>query len=206
MNKGMAPEELIVSFGEQREMLLRDTFPGRNEKYYQILMLAGQRLCSTNFRVNTTADAVIKECQSARPTWYSYFKNIEDYYEDVICAWGDLIVAHSSDLQNSMNDLPSFIDLKRHLRSEMVLANMKMIVGFFPALKNHWLDAYDHYLENQSEVVASITGLSTKRADLFCRNIVNELVLQPEKYFEEADHLEKLVMRQYMLLLAEQNG
>ena len=79
--------------------ILHEKYPHRNEKYYSILLRALDNFIQPSFKLNLTAQNIIKESNSARPTWYSYFRSVEDYYIEIFQLLGDVMV------ENTINQL-----------------------------------------------------------------------------------------------------
>ena len=185
---------------------LRSNIPNRNEKYYHILLSAWDQLSSESCRTEITADAIIKSCAIARPTWYAYFKSVQEYYEDVIEVLGHVIVEYAIDhlQQNITYDNWTLFD--RKMRLLVFLSNTKTLAAYFPGLHLQWLDIYQMTVEGYAGVMCPILKLSPARAQLLVKNIVNEMIIHKEKYFNDIHSLDKFIKREYVLFLTEQNS
>ena len=186
--------------------ILHEKYPHRNEKYYKILLKALDKLIQSSFKLSVTAHTIIEESDSARPTWYGYFRNVEDYYMEV---FQHLSVAMLENTISQLKDKANFrnwVSLIRELRMELFLSNTKILVGYYPALNPKWEDLYEKTVDGYTSILAPILQLSEGRARLLIRNIVNEMVILPKKYYSNPHLFDRFVTREYILFLAEQNS
>ncbi len=185
---------------------LRSKFPNWNEKYYQVLLKAMEKLTQPDSKVSLTANELIRESHSSRPTWYSYFNSVEHYYRNVISTLGDVMLDHSRwELQNKVSN-NNWSILFRDQKINIFLTNTRPLADYFPGLKPLWLKFYNQVLDIYVAALTSLLNLSEARTRLLVGNLINELILHPDKYYTNADVFQRYSKRLYFLFLNEQNS
>lgn len=188
------------------ENALRYKYPNRNEKYYDILLVALKKLTQPNAKVSITANALIAESNTSRPTWYSYFNSVEQYYSNVIRILGDIILDHSRSEFQLKASSHNWSSVLWNQRIVIFLSNTRSLADYFPGLKPLWMEIYTNALNIHVDVLASLTELSKRRARLLLSSLINESILHPEKYFTHMDIFQKYANRLYILFFNEQNS
>jgi hypothetical protein len=187
------------------EQLLRENYPGRNEKYYNILLLSKEKFTDESYRLELTAEAIITSCNTARPTWYSYFRNVEQYYQDVLFALSETMTSHAFlYLQETATD-QNWISILKRLKMFVFLSNTKIITSYFPSLRSLWSNTYEKLIRGYAEILGPILNLSPGRVHLFIKNIANEMIIHSEKYSSNPFLYEQFIRAEYALFMAEQN-
>jgi hypothetical protein len=187
------------------EALLRSGNSNWNEKYYKIILRAREQLINSNYTVKLTAASIIKECDSARPTWYSYFRGVEDYYKDILQVLGKVMVENAYRYLRANADYKDWIPVIHSLKVIVFLSNTKNLTSFYPDLRDDWYIMYNKLIDGYADILSPILKLSPNRAKLLIRNIVNEMILHPVKYTDLKLYTQ-FVEREYILFLAEQNS
>jgi hypothetical protein len=187
------------------ESLLRSRYPNWNEKYYEIILCAREQLIQPNYQVKLSAASVIKECNSARPTWYSYFKDVDTYYKDIFQVLGKVMIDNSLCYLRANATYKDWILVIHSLKVIVFLSNTKNLTGFYVGLRGDWYILYNKLIDGYAEILSPILKLSPNRAKLFIRNILNEMILQPNKY-TNVDFRSQYIEREYILFLSEQNS
>jgi hypothetical protein len=186
--------------------LIKKKYPGRNKKYYSLLLLVRQNLIKTPFELSLTTDKIIQECQTARPTWYSYFKNTEDFYQNVFSVLSESMLEHALiHLRNNAFDY-NWTSVARSLKMLVFLSNTKDIASYFESIRSSWYDCYNKTVESYAGILGPILKLSAGRGLLFMRNIANELIIHPEKYYTNLDLFNRFVQEEHQFFLSEQNS
>lgn len=198
-------QDIYYDYSCDVEQLLRKKYRLRNEKYYFIILKAREQLISTSFKLNLTANAIIKDSGSARPTWYTYFKSVEDYYKEVLEILGSVMLENAFVHLRSNATYKDWIRVTRSLGMMIFLSNTKNLTAFFPDLRDKWCELYDGVIEGYADILSPILKLSPNRAKLFIKIIVNEMVIRPDKYADQA-LFERFADRKYILFLTEQNS
>ena len=188
------------------EILLRDRLPNRNEKYYQILLNSRDYLLQTSFRLNLTSDAIIKQCETARPTWYLYFRGVNQYYKETISVMGQTMIDYALGYLPKEVTYQNWASVARSLKMLVYLSNSKTLCGYFPELGELWQDQYQQTVEGYANILSPILKLSPARTHLFVKTIANEIIVHKEKYFADLDLFDQFVNREYALFLSEQNN
>jgi len=204
-NQQIVPE-ITVYHQHDLEQMLRSNYPNRNEKYYYILLKAREHLIKTSSKLSLTAEAIIKDSESARPTWYTYFKSVEGYYKEVLEILGNVMMEYAFAYLRANATYKDWILVSHSLKMMVFLSNTRNLVGFYPALKKQWYHIYDNVIEEYASILSPILKLSPRRAQLFMKNIANEMILHPDIYHTDLDLFERFVNREYILFLAEQNS
>jgi hypothetical protein len=187
------------------EQLLRTHYPGRNEKYYQILLLSKEKLINESYKLELTADAIIKGSNSARPTWYTYFKSVDDYYAETLDVIGKVMLDHTMNKLSSSQNFEDWTSKIGELRMEVFLSNIKSLACYFPKLLPHWQSYYDKVIDGYTAFLQPMLKLSLGRAKLLVRNMVNEMILHAEKYYKNPGLYSQYVKIELQLAQAEQN-
>ena len=188
------------------EDLIRNKYPGRNEKYYSILLITRQNLIRTSFVLSLTTDKIVKECNAARPTWYSYFKNTEHFYKNVFAVLSEVMIEHAlTYLRNNTHD-HNWTSVHRSLKIFVFLANTKNLASYFESIKKEWDSCYHKTVIGYAEILSPILKLSPGRGQLFVRNLANELILHSEKYYTNFELFDRFALQEHHFFLAEQNN
>jgi hypothetical protein len=187
------------------ESLLRSRHPNWNEKYYNIILRAREQLIQPNYKIKLIAASIIKESDSARPTWYSYFSGVDDYYKNIFQILGKVIIDNALTHLRARATYKDWIPVVHSLNLSVFLSNFRNLTGFYPELRDDWDSAYTKTIDGYADILSPILKLSPNRAKLFIRNILNEMILQPDKYTNE-DLRSRYIEREYILFLAEQNN
>ena len=187
------------------EELLRSRYPNRKEKYYQIILKARGPLIHPTFKVELTADAIIKICRCAKPTWYSYFRSANDFYADMLIVLGSVMQENAFMYLKANATYKEWIPIARSLNMMVFLSNTNTLVSFYPELRNEWGKLYESTITGYADILSPILKLSPNRAILFIKSIANELILRPDQYVDQ-DLTENFIERQYILFLTEQNS
>ncbi len=188
------------------EQLFRNKYPHRNEKYYYIILKAREQLIEIPFKLNLTADSIIKKSESSKPTWYTYFKNVEQYYQEVLEILGSVMTEHTMRYLRVNTNYKNWVQVVCRLKMLVFLSNTKNLVACYPELIEIWNKIYEQVIEGYASILSSKLKLSPKRAELFIRNIASEMILHTDKYYADPDLFESFVSREYILFLAEQNS
>ena len=163
-------------------------------------------LLETSFKLNLTTESIIKQCHTARPTWYLYFPSVKHYYNEVVCVLGNLMIDYSLDYLERNANYQNWTDEARSLKMMVFLSNAKSLTGYFPELQLCWSELYTKLINGYARILGPILKLSPDRTHLFMRNIANEIIVHKELFFADMDMFERFVNREYALFLAEQNN
>lgn len=188
------------------EYLIKKKYPGRNKKYYSLLQITRRNLIQTSFVLILTTDKIIKECRTARPTWYSYFKNTEDFYQNVFSVLSEIMLKHALAHLRKNAVEHNWISVTRSIKMFVFLANTRDTAAYFESLKTPWDACYTKTVNGYADILSPILKLSPGRGRLFIRNIANELIIHPEKYYSNLDLFDRFVQQEHFFFLSEQNN
>ena len=187
------------------EMELRIKHPNWNEKYYLVLMKAMEKLTQPDARVSLTANELIRESHSSRPTWYSYFNSVEHYYSNILPVLGDAILEHAMrELKRKANSW-NWTTLLQSQQLVIYLSNTRPLADYFQELKPVWLNIYNKTLEGYTRIYTPLLELSEGRTRLLVSSLINELIVHPKKYLPDNIKFQQYVKSLYILFLKEQN-
>ena len=187
------------------EQMLHFRYPNRNAKYYSILLRSREKLIQSDYTIKLTATSIIKECDSARPTWYTYFSSVDDYYKDIMQVMGKVMVENALAYLRANANYKDWIDIIFSLKVIVFLSNTKNLSGFYPKLRDDWHSMYNKLIDGYAAILSPILKLSPNRANLLIKSIVNEVILHPNKY-ADLNLYKRFAEREYRLFLAEQNS
>lgn len=190
---------------QQTLELLKITFPGQNKAYYKILAQGLHDLSEIYEKKNIHLKiGVIHPIDSNH--WNTIFKEKEQYIKEIFRIWPDFIMAKVKEGLKKVENFDQCIMVYRDTKFGTFLANTKILVSQHAELAEDWNTCYTSWISQNSRLIHPYVGLSENMTEQGVRLIVNEVILQPDKYHQFPEELKRLIKRQYQLLLTEQNS
>ena len=187
------------------EQILKKEFPDRNDCYYKLLVNSIEELSQIQFLLNDDDQKKGSSKSDDEEPWRCSFNEITSYYQEMLRVWPIIkLISIEEELKNAHGFNAS---LKVYRKSHFggFLANAKMLTSIYQELLTTWDQCYVQWIIGNTKLLYPFIGLSKKVTKKGVRQVVNEVILHPEKYHQNKKEFKKLVKRQYQLMLTEQN-
>jgi len=167
------------------EELIKNLRPNRNNKYYELLITFINIVNhDTDARMRLTVGEIIHLVDISRPTFYSFYKNAEEFYVDLMeilsILWPDYMTKRSQEMEET-----DFIEMAFSLKFGVLMSNMKKISSRYPKIMKPWNDMYDHSVINVSKWYAWRQTIDKENAVRNARFVLNELILHDDIYYSD---------------------
>ena len=176
--------------------LIKEIRKNRNAKYYELLaafFTIVSRDVSAPIRL--TVEEIIEEVDISRPTFYTYYENVEEFYVDLMeiisTLWPQYMKQKSEEMQQT-----DFLRMAYELKMGVTLSNMKKIAGKFPGVMIPWNAFFENAVENMGSWYSSSKNMSAEDGRKTARFVLNELVLHDDKYYSDFEVYRALMLSQ----------
>ena len=178
------------------EELIRTLRPNRNQKYYELLVTFIFTInTDVNSKMRLTVGEIIELVNISRPTFYTFYKNAEEFYVDLMeilsIIWPDYMTKKSQEMQEK-----DFFKMAFDLKFGVLMSNMKKRSSKYPAIMESWNKLFMYSVEKVSQWYMYRLKMDEKNALLTSRLILNELVLHSDIYYEDLEVYKALFYHQ----------
>ncbi len=190
----MLAEETIIA-------VLKGEFPGHREDYYSLLVSGFLALSDINWSLDREQTRDATRWHLLQDVFYEPLR----YYQTVLMRWPATMLAYLDQNAGNAKSFEQYIRMYMSTHFSAFLCNTKMLTVAHPLI-DEWNECYEEWVEGSARQIEPIVGLNEDRTNELVRPIVNEVIVNPRKYEEDYKQFEKLVKRQYRLLLAENDN
>ena len=168
----------------------------RNKKYYDMMVTFFDVINDDeDNHIRLSVDEIIKHVNISRPTFYSYYEGVEEFYIDLM----DIIARVWPEYMQKVSQkyaTKDFLRIAFEARLGVTLSNMKKVAGKFPRVLESWNSYFDSAVHEMGTFYSRKLEISIDEGKKLSRMVLNELILHPELYYSD--------FNKYMALLTEQ--
>ena len=187
------------------ERILRTEFPDRKDCYYKLLVNSIEALSQIQILLDDDDQKKGSSKSDDEEPWRCSFNEITFYYQEMLRVWPIIkLISIEAKLKN-VHGFEASLKIYRKSQFGAFLANAKMLTSIHLEIQTDWDQCYAQWIIGNTKLLQPYSGLSKKVTKKGVRQIVNEVILHPEKYHEHKKEFKKLVKRQYQLILTERN-
>ena len=188
------------------EQILKKQFPDRKDCYYDIVVNGIEELSQIQILSDEKEDQINGSSKSdEEEPWSCAFNQINEYYKEILRVWPIIKLIKIEAALKNANGFDASLKVYQKSQFGVFLANTKMRTSIYQELQTDWDQCYTQWIIGTTKLLHPFTALSKKRTKKGIRQIVDEVILHPAKYYEHKKEFKKLVKRQYQLMLTEQN-
>ena len=180
---------------------IRLAYGGQDDVFYKILHETIELLSSLN---TSTENKIIlgRNNPFYIDDYKKAFEHIEDLYNKVLSIWPVSRFLEIKDLLSRSSAYDEFIEVYRTSRFGIFLANTKSLTHLYESLQPSWNKCFDHWTEENAQLLKPYTGSSTFKTKLAIRQVINEVILHPNLYHEDFTAFKYLIKNHQKMLLA----
>ena len=170
--------------------------PHNNKKYYLFMRDRINRFMNNpDLVVYNNVKQLLKDSPISRPTFYTYFSSAEEFYKDlmdIISKWLPVYMAEKS----KELETDDFIEVAFNMKLGIIINNIKKAADQFPSLKPLW-ELYYRNANTQIRMWYTNThGLDKEASQHAAKFVVNELILNCDKYYNNIADYRGLMLKQ----------
>jgi hypothetical protein len=178
------------------EELIRNLRPNRNEKYYELLITFINIINhDIDAKMRLSVEDILGFVKISRPTFYSYYKNAEDFYVDLVVIlgilWPDYMTKKNEEMEES-----DYMKMAFSLKMGVLMSNFKKISAKYPKIMEPWNRFFDHTVINLSQWYVGRFNMDKTKAVQTARFVINELCLHDDIYYRDIEAYKNLLFQQ----------
>lgn len=178
------------------EELLHQVRPNANKKYYLFIGEYLKRLiASEDAEIETSVNDLIKGTPISRPTFYSYFSSLEEFYRELAILFFSILPGYMAKKSKELNT-DDFLELAFSMKIGTAINNIKKSAGLFSSITPYWKNYYSQGLQQISAWYMREFNMDEESSALKARIVLNELVLHPNLYYKDFEAYRSLMENQ----------
>lgn len=187
---------------DQIRPFLKKSFPGKNHHYYEVIenginFLSGNKIFKEDQKV------LGQSFQYKDESWQVSFDTREEFLGEVLKDWAVASLIHLKRSLKKSDGLDEYLDVYYNSKFGYFLANTKTLTKMHLDLNNLWNSCYDYWIAGNVKILQPSLGLTYDKTQHGLKQLVNEVILNPEVYHNDKEKLKKMVKRQYQLMLTD---
>lgn len=168
----------------------------RNIKYYDLVVSFFDVINDVeDKRIRFSVDEILEHANISRPTFYSYYRGVEEFYVDLMdiiaTVWPEYLQTVSK--RSSTEDL---LSIAFQAKLGVTLGNMKKVAGTFPKVLKPWKTYFDKAVLEMGSFYVRMLKIPQEEGEKLSRMILNELILHPEIYYTDFEKYRTLMLHQ----------
>ena len=178
------------------EELLLEVRPNANKKYYLFIADYLKRLVEKeDSEIETSVNDLIEGTSISRPTFYSYFSGLEEFYRELAVMFFQILPGYMAKKSQELKT-DDFLELAFNLRIGMAINNIKKSAGIFSSITPYWKNYYSQGMHQIAAWYVRDFDMDEESATMKARFVLNELVLHPNLYYNDFGTYQSLMKNQ----------
>ena len=174
--------------------------PNANKKYYAFFGYYIDRLTQSNVvGFSMTVEEILKDTQISRPTFYSYYQNVSEFYKDLTRIYLQLMPEYMKKLSTELQT-DDFLEVIFQMRTGIAISNIKKLAGFIPDLNEFWTNYYREAVAKTSGWYINEFEMAPEDAVRNARLVLNELLINGDLYYNDIDTYKSLMREQKIMV------
>ena len=178
------------------EELVHKLRPNANKKYYLFLSSYLEKIMSdSDVEIDFSVENLIKDTPISRPTFYTYFDGLEDFYRELIEIFFGILPGYMAQKSVELNT-DDFIVVAFNMKLGVAINNIRKTAGIFSSLNPFWKKYYQLAVHQISEWYIRDFKTEPEIAKQQARFVLNELILHPHLYYGDLETYRSLMVHQ----------
>ncbi len=173
--------------------LIQKVRKNRNDKYYDLLVTHFQIINKSDERpLRLSVDAIIRSSGISRPTFYSYYTGVQEFYIDLMDVIARIWPQYMQLLSKELDE-QNFLKVAFSARLGVTMSNMLKISGKYPGLRDSWNTYLKKAVKKMGLWYSQKYTIGTCEGERVARRVLNELILYDHLYYEDFEKYKKLI-------------
>ena len=179
--------------------LIQEIRKNRNTKYYKLLVSYFSIINQDpNHKVRFSVDDIIKDVNISRPTFYTYYNDVEEFYLDLMDIISKIWPLYMTKLFNEIEE-SDFHFASFQARMGITISNMRKIAGRFPKVMEEWNSYFNTAVREMGAFYSTIKKVPKEEGERLSRMVLNELILHDDVYYDDFEKYKALLLEQKII-------